>query len=266
MSIRIAIILFLTCGALFAQDQPTAEQQEFLKRQVNLELTFRNPPEKFSKLSFNRGDTIVDNGQNKIRYSINAPKLDPAKKYTLMPWPLGAKNPQIGLPAVEVDANGLLHCAKDHADCPGGPGAAVAVAVPDVPGMPSRFVITEDKTPVAMGEVIPTPIKGSDQACTIDVTILGASAALTIISAQGFVPNEPLKFTSTTYDQKVENNYTADAKGEFQTVDLPGVAGHDEGTATVTVQGAKCKPSAQFHWGTAPAAPVTAPAPKPNGQ
>ncbi|WP_041855312.1 hypothetical protein [Candidatus Korobacter versatilis] len=271
MRICVAIILlFCGVGVVAAQDQPTAEQQEFLKKQVNIELTFQNPPEKWSRLSFNRGDSVVDSGQTKIRYSINAPKLDPTKKYSLMPWPLGAKSPQVGLPAVEVDANGLLHCAKDRTDCPGGAGAAVAVAVPDVPGMPTRFIITEDKTPVAMGEVIPTPIKGTDQACTIEVTILAPSAALTVISAQGFTPGEALKFTSTSYDDKVENSYTANEKGEFQTIDLPGVKGHDDGMSTVTVQGAKCKPSAQFHWGAqtpAAATPAAAPtSPKPTPQ
>lgn len=269
MRTSLAIIL-LFCGFLAAQDQPTPEQQEFMKKQVNLELTFRNPPDKWSKLTFNRGDSVVENGQNKIRYSINAPKLDPTKKYSLMPWPLGAKSPQVGLPAVEVDAAGLLHCAKERTDCPGGAGSAVAVSVPDIPGMPTRFVVTEDKTPVAMGEVIPTPIKGADQACTIDVTVLGPNAALTVVSAQGFTPGEALKFTSTTYDDKVENSYTADAKGEFQTIDLPGAKGHDDGMTTVKVEGAKCKPSAQFHWGvqapsTATPAPVT-PAPKPPAQ
>ncbi|ABF39135.1 hypothetical protein Acid345_0130 [Candidatus Koribacter versatilis Ellin345] len=252
---RLLLSVLLLLSPLLAQESappaPSApDDQEWIQKEVGLEQMFRNPPDRFASLLFNRIDKVKVNGVEKVRYSLSSAGLEAGKPYLFMAWELGADAPHLLLPAVQVDDKGVLHCNPDNKECPGGPGSEINVALSDRPGQPSRFVIADqDEKPIAIGEVIPNPSTVTDHDCTLETVLLRPDATMALVIGHGFHPEEDIKVISTSFDQHVTNAGEANDQGAYQTVLLPIAKDHDSGDTMVTMNSSQCELSTQFAWG-----------------
>jgi hypothetical protein len=131
-------------------------------------------------------------------------------------------------------------------------------------GQPRRFVLTgSDNKPLAIGEVVPFPARGTDQGCSIEAVLMMPNGAATLVIGRGFAAGETVKFESHSYDESVQSSHVANSDGQVVTAVLPFVKGHDEGHTAIALTGSKCHPSANFNWGVYREEPAVAAAATP---
>jgi hypothetical protein len=246
-------ILFALTAPLLAQQAPVDVQQlqQDLNREAGVSLAFREPRPPLAKLTFKAIETTEAQGHKLIRYSVGIGGPVARGPYILMLWDIHTNTPVKEFQQLQIDDKGTLRCAQKTKDCPGGgPGDELVIGFTGMIAQPRRLVLTGmDKKPIAMGEVVPFPASGTDQGCTIDAVLLRPNASAVLIIGRGFQPGETVKFESSSYDESVNSNKTADESGEAVTVVLPFVKGHDEGKTSIAMSNSKCRPSTTFNWG-----------------
>jgi hypothetical protein len=261
---RLILLLSLSMAVASAQQPPSSppaqsysaqdstgdsSREQKAYRDVHLELSFRVPPK--GRLYFSPlGNGEAQEGKRK-RYSVSAPGLASHGPYLLKTWEIGTPAPVVAVRRVMVDDSGVLRCDEQATDCPGAEGGSkLVVGVSGTPGQPRSFLLVgPDQLSVAMGEVVPFPVSGSDRGCSVEVALLAADGSAALVLGHGFQPDEQVKFASESFEDKVKTTHQASQTGDVLTVLLPFVKGHDEGITTLSLAGAKCSPGAAFLWG-----------------
>lgn len=263
MSRRWAYTIPLFSASLLAQqNQLTPQQQAAAQQMAGLEITFRNPPAFMGRLTFDPAGTGTLDGYKLIRYSIRAHGISRSGPFFLMTWDIGTRAPIIAMSGLTLEADGSLQCDAKKGCEGSAPGANVVVGVAGAIGQPRRFILAgKDKQPLAMGEVIPFPASGSDGNCSAEAVLISPGGEMVLLIGSGFEPGESVHLDSSCWGETVSSVRNADNSGIYQTMVLPFVKGHDEGDTQVTLNGSKCHPHTQFHWGSydqvkADAAPV----------
>ncbi len=248
---RLSLSILALCAVpLFAQQPPPDPAQE-LSREAGLEMVFRNPLPPLAKLTFKAVETTEVKDRKLIRYSIAVSRLNKPGPYILMLWDIQNNAPVIAFQDVKLDASGTLRCPQKTKDCPGGgPNGQLVLGFTGMTGQPRRLVLAgSDKKPLAMGEVVPFPASGTDQACTIEAVLMRPDASAVYVIGRGFEPGEAVKFENSSYDQSSNTDTTANGVGVVTTMLSPFVKGHDEGKTVITMTGSKCRPTTAFNWG-----------------
>lgn len=213
--------------------------------------TFRHPPASMARLDFTSTGTAEANGLKLIRYVVHVSGLPTAGPYFLMTWDIGTTAPQTAMSDLHIDGEGKLRC-DDKKGCQGSsPGAQVVIGLTGAPGQPRRFVLTgADKKPLAMGEVVPFPASGVDGSCSAEAVLLSPKGEAVLVLGGGFQSSEAVHLESSCWSETVSSTRNADASGDYKTIVLPFVKGHDEGDTQITLNGTKCHPHTVFHWGS----------------
>lgn len=88
--------------------------------------------------------------------------------------------------------------------------------------------------------VAPNPIQASwDDGATLSMTALDETMEVWYLVGKGFQPNEMLRSTSRSWDEKIESEIQASEKGSFIELRLPAIIGQNGGINIVTIERAE---------------------------
>ena len=199
---------------------------------------------------------------NKVSYKLYVKGLPADKLYTIVSWPVTKKEPFSAFKGVSIAQDGLVSCTgKLPGEC-SDPSAedhgAVKFTFTPVKGEPFRIALINGDSKAAI-VIVPDPISAEDKGCRLEAVRLLPHFELAYLSGAGFTPNTEVTFNSESYGEKHTSNVQADADGKIRFAIMPFVAGHTNGTTTISANSNTCSPALQFDWG-APAIPSAGPA------
>jgi hypothetical protein len=187
-----------------------------------------------------------------IKFRLVADGVPKESIYSLVQWPVTQKGPSAVLNGVTLDASGLAVCA-------GRPGTCGTADKPDdpidlvsrpVPGEPVRFgLISADGATKVFAKVVPVPLRGEDQGCSVEATLLTPGAELVLIAGSGFPSNSEIRMDSKSDDERHGGKGKTDADGRYMSSLLPYRQGLASGKTEVTLKAGKCAPSVSVPWG-----------------
>jgi hypothetical protein len=110
-------------------------------------------------------------------------------------------------------------------------------------------LMTEDKSIIAYGKVIPYPIQARQGNSRIWVELMASTGGLFSVYGDGFEPNEELEITSNSAGEVAKFKLKVDGNGRFTNLLLPAVVGKESGVVTYTVVGKTGTLTVSFEWG-----------------
>ncbi len=117
--------------------------------------------------------------------------------YTLVDWPPNAPDPSPSIAGLSVLEDGLVVCAGratdqcSHPDKPEKKDAPVKLVFYPLEGEIYRLaLVSQDQRAKVFFAVIPSPIRETDNGCTLEAVSLRLKNQLVLIRGKGFQPNE----------------------------------------------------------------------------
>jgi hypothetical protein len=188
-----------------------------------------------------------------IRYQLYISGAAKSQAFTLLGWEIDEPRPKVVLEGVTLDNTGRAICA-------GLPNTCGSQAKPDDPielvvlaakGEPKRFaLISEDGKHKAFASIVPFPITAHDHGCSLSAILGMRDAELVLLRATGFNPAVQIEIQYSSEGEHKTIIAKTTEEGSHDQVILPFVRGKVEGTATISVNAAMCRPALSFEWGT----------------
>ncbi|HKV28915.1 MAG TPA: hypothetical protein VJN90_11655 [Candidatus Acidoferrales bacterium] len=130
-------------------------------------------------------------------------------------------------------------------------GSPVDLGVVAAKAEPKRFaLVSEDGQVKAFFYVIPFPITGTDQGCSMEAILLLQHAEAVLIQGSGFAANSAVHMKAQSETEAHDADLKADNSGNVFAVLLPFVKGRTDGTGKVTFTSQSCNPSLTYRWGS----------------
>jgi hypothetical protein len=194
-----------------------------------------------------------DGGHLTVQYHVFVTGAPKDQNYSLVTWPINAREPSVVIEGMSIGAEGVVVCAGRSADQCGDPNKKddpVEFTFLPVLGEVCRMamVSADTKTKIFFA-VVPDPIIGRDKSCSLEVVRLMPNFELALVRGKGFQPNEDLQLQSKSYDEAHDNKVKADANGVYFTALLPFVKDKQNGKTNVQLKSGDCSPQVSFEWG-----------------
>jgi hypothetical protein len=242
------------CGSSFSQaDDTEARAKDVVTRLANVQRRW-GPPMNSPGVSLflRRTSTRKIENHTAVLYRLIASGMPKDKIYDLYDTSFDLQ-PVPNLSGITFDDDGQAICAGTRPDTcgdPKKPNDPIDLNLLAARGEPKRLSLaSEDGEIKAFVSVVPFPILGVDQGCTVEAILLMANAAAVLLHGSGFVPNTTVHFVADSEGEKQQGDFNVDADGSFYNGLLPYKAGKTDGTAKVTVTSQSCSPSLSFGWG-----------------
>ena len=131
-----------------------------------------------------------------------------------------------------------------------GPDNPVDLLLMAAKGEPYRFrLISKDGKYRAFASVIPFPIKGFDNSCSVEAILLLPDAEGVLVLGGGFKPGTGVQVEIDSASEKKSGKVSTDEQGKFSLVLMPYKKDTRQGTTTLAVNTPDCHPSLKFTWG-----------------
>lgn len=193
------------------------------------------------------------NGQVEVKYHVFLNGAPKDQTYSLVSWPINAREFSETLKGMSLLEDGLVVCAGRADDQCGDPDKKddpVDFTFHPAEGEPSRLaLISANSKAKVFFVIVPVPILKKDNNCTLEAMRLLPKYELVLIRGTGFQPNENLQFKSRSFDETHDSAVSADDHGEYVSGLLPFVKGKTKGTTEVKLIGANCGLALSFEWG-----------------
>ena len=186
-----------------------------------------------------------------IKVRMYATGLPKEGTYSLMQWPVTQRGPTEIFSGVTFDESGLAVCAGTPGTCGGDkPNDPIDVVLKPVPGEPSRLaLISADQSIKVFAKIVPIPLRGEDNGCSVEAVLLTPGAELVLIEGTGFPPNSDIVLDSESEGERHGGKAKTDVNGRYVSGILPYKQGMARGTTKVNLTSAGCSPSVSFPWG-----------------
>jgi hypothetical protein len=120
---------------------------------------------------------------------------------------------------------------------------------------PIRYVLNSIEGELSIeGTLVPHPLVGRDQECTLEARMAEPDAAAILIVAEGFPADARLSLVLESEGKFAHLNFTTDESGHAEVADFPTVPGKAQGSLLITAEGSDCLPSVRLPWGAATSA------------
>jgi hypothetical protein len=189
-----------------------------------------------------------------VRYHLYV-KGSPIKgmRYSLISWPINARDPQEVMGGITLKDDGLAICAGREADECGDPNKKddpiEFTVMPAKAELYRMALISADRQTKAYFQVVPEPIANEDRGCKIQVVRLLPKFEVTLLKLTGFPSNEDVQINSQSYDEKKDFKMHSDVDGAALQALLPAVKGKTSGKTEIRATSEKCSPKLSFEWG-----------------
>jgi hypothetical protein len=192
-------------------------------------------------------------GKLKVVYHVHVKGASPDKIYSLLSWPIEAKEPVEMVKGASVTAEGLLVCAGRAPDQCGSAGHKddpILFTLTPRKGEVTRLaLVSADKSAKITFGIVPDPITATARGCTVDVVRLAPKFEVAMVRGHGFKPGESITFSAKAFTESQGGPVKADEKGEFVAGVTPYVKGKLSGTTVVKLTTPHCAPEVSFVWG-----------------
>ena len=194
-----------------------------------------------------------EQGQLKVAYHVYVKGASPDKIYSLLSWPIEAKEPAEMMKGASATSEGLLVCtgrapdqcgSAEHKDNP------IRFTLTPRKGEVTRLALVagDQSSKVTFG-IVPDPITAADAGCNVEVLRLAPKFEIAMVHGRGFKPGESIEFSAKSFSESQGGPVKADEKGEFAAGVTPYVKGKVSGTTLVKLKTSHCSPEVSFTWG-----------------
>jgi hypothetical protein len=194
-------------------------------------------------------------GRTLIHYNFKVSGLPTNDTYIMEYWQVGGPTHPFQKVAsgLRINKDGLVVCGPqmtcgDRKQ----PEYPLEVFLPAALGEPHRYVLSSEKNAKTnvTAIAIPFPIRSTDGTCQLDIVRITPMGELLLFTGSGFTPNAAISFQGDSAGEKKLTTIHTNQQGEFQSAELPSVAGKDSGIFQLTAtDDASCKPSISTKWG-----------------
>jgi hypothetical protein len=187
-----------------------------------------------------------------IKFRLIADGVPKEGSYSLVQWPVTQKGPSAVLNGVTLNPSGLAICAGRPGTCGTAdkPDDPIDLALRPVPGEPVRLgLISTDGATKVFAKLVPVPLRGEDQGCLVEATLLTPGAELVLIAGSGFASNSEIAMDSKSGSERQTGKGKTDLDGRYTSALLPYKQGVPSGKTEVTLKTDKCAPSVNVPWG-----------------
>ncbi len=195
----------------------------------------------------------TDTGHLIVQYHVFVTGAPKDKTYTLVTWPINAITASEQIKGLSLGDDGMVICAGRKAGQCGDPNKKddpVEFTFGPVPGEIFRLALASADAKIKIYFfAIPDPLTNTSGKCSVEAIRLLPGFEMALIRAKGFQPNEELGYFDKSVDEVIDHKIKADGNGEYISMLLPGVIGHDGGSENVKITGVGCAPEVSFRWG-----------------
>ncbi|MHB8486558.1 MAG: hypothetical protein ACYDCM_12660 [Candidatus Acidiferrales bacterium] len=243
----LVVLAIVIGGNASAQDSPEQNSPEAMARaqqgavrlaniQRNWGLKMNSPGASVTTKETSRKST---GQQTVVFYRVFTSGMPKDKVYSLIVTPFNLQ-PMTAANGITLDDSGQAISS----------GSPLDLGVIAAKGEPKRFsLVSDDGQSKAFFYVIPFPVKGTDQGCSIEETLLLQHAEAVLLQGSGFPADSTVHVKASSETEMHEGDLKADASGDVSTVLLPFVKGKTDGTGNVTFSSQTCSPSLKYQWG-----------------
>jgi hypothetical protein len=242
---KLAVLILVFCLCCQAKDK-TPDVSKLVSLIVNWGDKLSSPGVKTEMRLIKTGEK---DGHNFSSYTLYITGLPHDQSYALLQWPINLPEPTLTARELYITDDGRLCAMKGQ--CHDDVGYYVQLDFLSAKAEPHRMLLLskDEKYKVAI-MVIPSPIVGVDQGCSVEVIRATEKFEAAILRGKGFKPNEKFKYTSNSAGEVMEGPVKVDEKGEFILALAPFVTGKDVGNDEVTFHAQGCSPVVSYKWGT----------------
>lgn len=206
------------------------------------------------RLRFERLPLQANEAPEPARYRVFAEGAPENKVYTLGVWLVG-KQIAYRRENLYVNAQGLLMVHRptpEQESAMKAPGDELILTPDAATAEPIRYILGSlDEQLSIQGTLVPHPLVGEDQECTLEARIAEPEAAAILIVADGFPGDARLSLVLESEGNTAHLALHTDPSGHAEVVDFPSVPGKTQGTLLVTAEASDCLPAVRVPWGTA---------------
>jgi len=175
------------------------------------------------------------------------------QKYIMAQWNIGS-DPQVLPGDVYVNAKGLLMKQKPTAEQENkdfvDSDIEVEFDLQAARGEPIRYLLyTADGKFSVPGTVVPYPVQSREHGCKLELRLAMPDADAVLIYADGLPGKKDIPLQLISGGKPTSQRLAVDARGHAETVDLPYVAGKNNGTLNVSISTRTCSASVEIPWG-----------------
>ena len=135
------------------------------------------------------------------------------------------------------------------------PGDEVVLIPETASAEPVRYVLLSiDNQLSIQGTLVPHPVVGQDQECTLEARIAEPGTTAVLIVADGFPADARLSLVLESEGSAAHLDVTTDENGHAEVADFPAVPGKSQGSLLITAEASDCLPSVRLPWGVATSA------------
>ncbi|MGB6719348.1 MAG: hypothetical protein WBE72_01025 [Terracidiphilus sp.] len=203
------------------------------------------------RLRFEKIEGPGAQGTASARYRVFAEGAPDNKVYGLTLWVVGQKlvhDPR----DLYVNDQGLV---MTHRPRPGQenalktPGDELELMPEAGTAEPVRYMLSsKDDALSILGTLVPHPVVGQDQSCTLELRIAEPHATAVLLVAEGFPPDTGIPLVLESEGETIHMTMAANSSGHAEVADFPTVSGKAHGTLKATAEGSDCLPSALLPW------------------
>ncbi len=254
-----AVLLFALCVAN-AQDPPklpprgSVTPAQITSRLVNLTRAWLDGSLSAGglKAEFREVSRSRDNGRVKVVYNVYVKGGSPDKLYSLLSWPVEAKEPAEVVKGASITSAGLLVCGGRPGQCGSTKSLDDPIKFTLTPrkGEITRLaLVSSDQSSKTTFGIVPDSITASEHGCTIEVVRLAPKFEAAMVWGRGFKPGEAIDFSAKSYSESQGGPVKADDKGEVAVGVTPFVKGKTSGNTVVKLITSHCALETSFTWG-----------------
>ena len=209
------------------------------------------------RLRFEKIAAQGKDAEEPAQYRVFAEGAPENKVYTLGVWFIG-KELLYRHENVYLNAQGLLMRHKptpDEENAMSAPGDEVDLIPETASAEPVRYVLlsVDDELSI-QGTLVPHPVVGQDQECTVEARMAEPGATAILIVADGFPADARLSLVLESEGSSAHLDVTTNENGHAEVAGFPTVPGKVQGSLLITAEASDCLPSVRLPWGVATSA------------
>ena len=189
-----------------------------------------------------------DDGSRFRLYATGVPK---GTVFSLIAWPITQRGPSEVMEGIVLDENGqddngmaLCPGQPDTCGTPDQPNEPLEIPGSPMPGEPVRLgLMSADGALKLYAKLVAVPLRGEDQGCAVEATLLTPGADMIVVEGTGFpAASEIIMDSGAQKEPRVVKGRT-DSSGRYLGAVLPYEQGSPSGALKVTLKSSKCSPA-----------------------
>lgn len=198
----------------------------------------------------------VSHSDDESRFRLYATGVPKGTVFSLIAWPITQRGPSEVMEGIILneksgdengrDDNGMALCPGQPDTCgtPDQPNQPLEIPWSRMPGEPVRLgLMSADGALKLYAKLVAVPLRGEDQGCIVEATLLTPGAEMIVVEGTGFPAASEITMDSGAQKEPRVVKGRADSSGRYLGAVLPYKQGSPSGALNVTLKSSKCSPT-----------------------